>query len=278
MANGTCSVDGCDNSIKGRGYCSKHIQRVRKYGTPHLPPKQVKREGCIYGCEAHHEWCHFPDCGRPAICRGLCNGHNIQHRAGEELRPIKSKRPNGSVGTTPCAFEGCGRPDWKRGYCDSHYTQISKGRPLGPIKVYKPGGIHTSCIRDDEGRKRCPTCDTWQPESNFHRSRRELDGLAHACKACGAKQGRRGVYKRYNITVEQYDAMLAAQGGVCAVCRQECSRGHLAVDHDHACCPGMTSCGKCVRGLLCRSCNQALGHMKDDADRLEAAAAYLRAS
>src|SRR4029077_2130187 len=33
----------------------------------------------------------------------------------------------------------------------------------------------------------------------------------------------------------------------------------LAVDHDHNCCPGAHSCGKCIRGILCGTCNSALG-------------------
>lgn len=56
---------------------------------------------------------------------------------------------------------------------------------------------------------------------------------------------------RYGITVEQYDEMLAAQGGHCALCPWEPSDGKvLAVDHDH-------ETGR-VRGLLCRGCNLAL--------------------
>ena len=35
------------------------------------------------------------------------------------------------------------------------------------------------------------------------------------------------------------------------------------------------SCGKCIRGLLCKSCNHALGYMKDNPDVLRAAADYV---
>ena len=61
--------------------------------------------------------------------------------------------------------------------------------------------------------------------------------------------------RRYNITVEQYDQMLADQGGVCAICKKPPLKNRLHVDHDHACCDRVGSCGKCIRGLLCSSCN-----------------------
>lgn len=56
---------------------------------------------------------------------------------------------------------------------------------------------------------------------------------------------------RYGITIEQYDFMLQAQGGVCKICLQEDPKGRLAVDHCH-------KTGR-VRGLLCRICNNQLG-------------------
>ncbi|MET7939618.1 endonuclease VII domain-containing protein [Streptomyces sp. NPDC005302] len=83
--------------------------------------------------------------------------------------------------------------------------------------------------------------------------------------------------RQYGITVEQYDDMLDAQHGVCAVCGAADPAGkELAVDHDHACCPEPAkSCGKCVRGLLCWPCNVGIGHLRDDPKILTAAAAYL---
>jgi hypothetical protein len=38
----------------------------------------------------------------------------------------------------------------------------------------------------------------------------------------------------------------------------------LHVDHDHSCCPALsTSCGKCVRGLLCFGCNTLVGRVEE---------------
>jgi hypothetical protein len=64
----------------------------------------------------------------------------------------------------------------------------------------------------------------------------------------------------FGLTVDQYNLMLDNQDGKCKICKSECITGNrLAVDHDHTCCPGKQSCGKCVRGLLCLGCNTRLG-------------------
>jgi hypothetical protein len=73
-----------------------------------------------------------------------------------------------------------------------------------------------------------------------------------------------------------YEQKLAAQGGVCAICKRKPGKKPLAVDHDHGCRAGNgKTCGKCVRGLLCEDCNLSLGKMNDDPVRLIAAVDYL---
>lgn len=110
------------------------------------------------------------------------------------------------------------------------------------------------------------------------------DGLSKICKLCAAGEARdrrvrnRERYKeinrksnlrRYGLTVEDYNKILAEQGGLCAICRKPCTvNPSLSVDHDH-------KTGK-VRGLLCSLCNQALGLAKDSPEVLEALARYLR--
>jgi len=84
---------------------------------------------------------------------------------------------------------------------------------------------------------------------------------------------RRNVLKyRYGIAVEEYERLLALQAGVCAICELPPSGRfkYLAVDHDHL-------TGQ-VRGLLCNTCNSALGYMKDDPSLLQAAVKYLKQS
>jgi hypothetical protein len=62
--------------------------------------------------------------------------------------------------------------------------------------------------------------------------------------------------RKHHLTVEQYEEMLAAQEGRCGICREP--ELALVVDHDHSCCPGRFSCGRCIRGLACYGCNNTL--------------------
>ena len=84
----------------------------------------------------------------------------------------------------------------------------------------------------------------------------------------------RHIRRAYGLTQADYDALLIAQGGVCAACGQpeRAMRAGLAlrlsVDHVHG-------TGR-VRGLLCTRCNRGIGNFDDDPARLEAAARYLR--
>lgn len=85
------------------------------------------------------------------------------------------------------------------------------------------------------------------------------------------------VLKRYSLTKDAYDDLFNKQNGVCAICKKpEVVRKNLSVDHDHRCCPHHKSCGKCIRGLLCFRCNQALGLLNDDVFILESARLYLQ--
>jgi hypothetical protein len=70
--------------------------------------------------------------------------------------------------------------------------------------------------------------------------------------------------KTYGLTLEQYEQMLLAQNGVCAICKRPESvkvRGTLKslhVDHNH-------ETGQ-VRELLCGACNSAFGSLCEDSE------------
>lgn len=79
--------------------------------------------------------------------------------------------------------------------------------------------------------------------------------------------------RAYGITSARYEAILNAQGGVCAICLQQNFRERygkkepLHVDHNHD--------TKAVRGLLCHACNSGLGSFRDNQALLMRAATYL---
>jgi len=85
----------------------------------------------------------------------------------------------------------------------------------------------------------------------------------------GKRRERAGHLKRkYGITIEQYDELLAGQGGGCAICGREPRPDiSLHLDHDH-------ESGQ-LRGILCFRCNNALGDFDDDLGLLRAAIRYL---
>ena|ERR1035437_4548721 len=77
--------------------------------------------------------------------------------------------------------------------------------------------------------------------------------------------------KKFNLTLAQYDTMLADQGGVCKICGGVNANGRqLSVDHNHL--------TKEVRGLLCIQCNLAMERVDGIPDWLRKAEAYIRGS
>lgn len=86
----------------------------------------------------------------------------------------------------------------------------------------------------------------------------------------------RNLQKNFGITLDEYNLMFDDQNGCCAICNKpETARNKisgavlmLAVDHCHI-------TGR-VRGLLCGTCNPALGAFGDSIDQLQDAIDYLR--
>lgn len=148
----------------------------------------------------------------------------------------------------------------------------------------------------------CSMCKEMKPTCDFSKANNTSRGYYAYCKPCRkayAANNREHIreygrvrystmperysnnyyLKAYGITLEEKSEMLRRQGGVCGICKTDDPggrNGQWVVDHDHACCPGRETCGKCMRSLLCDRCNKSIGLFEDDPSLLEIAAAYLR--
>jgi hypothetical protein len=74
--------------------------------------------------------------------------------------------------------------------------------------------------------------------------------------------------RKFGIDIDAYEKLFEEQSGVCAVCKVSFVGTIPNVDHNHT--------TNKVRGLLCMSCNIALGHVKDSVEVLESAIEYLK--
>lgn len=142
----------------------------------------------------------------------------------------------------------------------------------------------------------CSKCQLTKPADEFHRSSvsstRSRQRWCIDCNRSYAKEHqtirseqqrrrrtanpllyRNHELSRYGLDQDQYDALLEAQGGACAICgttNPGKNVRNFCVDHDHR--SGM------VRGLLCTKCNRGLGLGKDHLPSFKRAAAYIHAS
>lgn len=189
--------------------------------------------------------CEAPNCDLPARRLRLCLKHVAQFaKRGHEpdfqfdIRAIRLKAL-----PKVCTFGNCQMPRHTSGFCRTHYVQSRRvGRPM---------------VELNRGAK-CPvtTCD--QPGG----LRRKLC-KSHAYYA-----------RQYGLSGAQISELFETE--------RECgnsgckSKVSLHLDHDHSCCPGSIACGRCVRGWLCKSCNVALGLLKEDPDRATGLAEYVR--
>lgn len=256
---------GCGELLSGRG--------GRKY--------------CDSDCRPR---CSVEDCEKPEHTRGMCSAHSTRDtRYGDPLAPLL-RQPN--VGT--CVVEGCDQPMRKREWCASHYAMWQRYGEIHDWN-YRWSDEDSACVvcgGATKGRRKhcsdgCQVADSrhggQRPETAtcgycheiYDLTERNANGRLQRVGARWCPDCARSVdvmrFRRYGVTKEQWDRAVA-EG--CRICLRTDRKLH--VDHDHACCPPHKACGECVRGLICGSCNRALGLFADDPAALERAADYLK--
>ncbi len=202
-----------------------------------------------------------------ASCR-LCRTIAIRSRTGPRRCPrCKATLDRSSFTRDTSTTDGLCR------YCKSCTRSLSAQR-ASRLRRRTNDDIHIPV------EKRCALCELTKPSDDFWRDRGETDGLDSKCSDCRTGDGRKYYQKyrlkilrrsrsaRYRMTEAQVDAMLVRQDNQCAVCRIAFTTPRSwCIDHDHG-------TGK-VRGLLCNSCNTAIGLLKDSVSLLRAAIDYI---
>jgi hypothetical protein len=197
-------------------------------------------------------------------------------------------RPVVSIGKKLCEC-GCGSPvrGARARYLPGHNARIMVRTEQHKLRIAEASSRRWSSLKIP-GHKRCPKCGQTKPSAEF--GIRKNGYLRSSCRECGKGKVRetyerapgkyrvrglgRSLYVDHGLRWHEYEEMLDAQGGKCAICGTDSPgrgvlgpRERLSVDHCHE-----TSE---IRGLLCNRCNPGVGYFSDDPELMRKAAHYL---
>ena len=129
-------------------------------------------------------------------------------------------------------------------------------------------------------RSRCRNCDgavgaKWKEDSNYYQSNRDAILQYKRDSYCPIAKKNYNLQHKYDITLDDFMSMLKAQQEKCKVCLRDIimfagrksKKNGAVVDHDHL-------TGR-VRGLLCHSCNRAIGLLSDNTENLRRAIEHI---
>lgn len=142
-----------------------------------------------------------------------------------------------------CTIDGCDSVAVNGKLCNRHKSYLDRHGTL-ERECVSCGTTFTYATRKTNSKSRCESCNELFKEI----------GRSHTA---------------HGITAAQYLEIYTAQQGRCKLCNHKPDK--LTIDHDHRCCHNMkpngearnTSCGKCIRGLLCNGCNAMLGYYEN---------------
>lgn len=241
---GLCVFEGCSKTANFRGRCVKH--RAVDY-PEYFDPLRNAFKGVNLDESGKSRQCAEPGCGGDAYCKGLCKKHYTASKRPAYISPNKDES---GVFKKCSASEGCDRDAISKGLCYKHWERVNRNGsdvledPMSPCPVPRCAGLKKHAVTP-------------------------------LCKKCNSFR------HRYSLTVEGVIYWYEPSRRVCA--NSGCkSVENLHMDHDHACCPygslkgRVASCGKCVRGWLCRSCNTSLGMLQENPQIIRGLLEYLQ--
>lgn len=278
MGDPTCSAAECHGKVVARGLCGKHYQRMAKLGDlAGLPltacaycgeqfrPRRRDQQYCSRPCKVTaatsrrpkpplrgESACRF--CGTPFTEQD--RRRDRIHCGQDECRRAYHRALHGARRERELAT----RPQQQCAECGSSFTAVHPNR-----RYCSPGCKRTALLRQRRDREYQPPkrqCAHCSAEIPYKSGKRRF--CSSECQlAAAAKIARwrvKGLWPDHGMPE------------ICGLCGTD---QRLDIDHDHLCCPGERSCGKCVRGFLCRPHNVGLGMFGEDPAQLRAAAEYI---
>jgi hypothetical protein len=182
----------------------------------------------------------------------------------KKIYKFPPKEKDGKIYCTQCSMylDPLSFPKIKKSWCKQCQKEYDQNKI--DLKRVMP--------RKMQGNKiHCRHCEQYLDRSNFWGN-----DLSY-CRPCKKIVGINSNLRKKGLDMESYSILEKSQNGVCAICKNsEKHNKRLSVDHDHNCCPGTKTCGKCTRGLLCSICNKTLGMVNDDIKILQDMIDYLQ--
>jgi hypothetical protein len=255
---------------RGRDKCNRcGGPRTGGSGTTYCRPcqREFERANCLAGRLACRV-CGEPresDAPHPSYCKACYHAKQASYRATAKKRET-------------CAR--CGKPRGDSShptYCRECKTELgrssyAKRKAAGRLETRE---FCSRCGKPRDGRHPAYCRDCWrgpirearfaEPCATCGQTREPDDRISPSyCNRCYRD---RWLQRQFGVTLAEWEAKLAEQGGVCAICRRDNGGKQWHTDHDH-------ETGQ-FRGVLCALCNRGLGHFGDDLARVRRAADYL---
>jgi hypothetical protein len=152
MADGTCTVNTCNEPILCRRWCSGHYNRWKKTGDVQANRPLARRAPRNPGAR-----CIVPACVNGNTRQGLCGTHAYRLRVHGDVQahlPVAGAGPR----RKECSYAGCPLPHLAKGLCGTHYRrQLTHGDPsVNKARQRKPCTA-PQCDRLAETRGHCQT-------------------------------------------------------------------------------------------------------------------------
>lgn len=241
-----CGVPGCSRPVKCREKCASHYEKWRLEHRGEV----AFRSSRWNNPDGTRMTCQSEDCTLPVYAMAMCKAHYHHFQYDITRGKFKSRKNRPRVSSPrQCSFPDCDKPEFNPGLCAGHYYQKLEGREMRPLNERLP----------------CP-----------------LPGCGESYTP---RRGSRGVCRKHSSEMSRFSltkATLLALYSNRSCWNPGCSQNeNLHLDHDHSCCPdgkfagSKKSCGQCVRGWLCSSCNISLGMLQENPRRIRGLLDYL---